>query len=198
MGIRKGRKLSWALAGLGLAIVALATTLIVIRPNSGPFGGPLPGRCPLVGRFLDRGDWHSRTAFPGLPFPGGGHGNWGNPGQGPGQDPRQGNGAGPGPGPDQRLCPGQGAGPSYQNGPMHGPSIMARGVLLVGGCLFLGGVFLAGLFLGFIFCRHRFRRMGGQSESPHGQSAISLLRHAYAEGKISEEEYRKRLAALKG
>ena len=130
---KRTRVLTWTLVGLGIAILALGTTLALTMPSTGPFPGP----------WLGRG--------------GEGFAPWG------------------------RFAFGQGYGGMWM------------GMHMVGGAILFIIIAFAVLAL---LRRQAFRREGSASMLMEGRNS-TLLRIEFAEGRISEAEYRERLAVLK-
>jgi uncharacterized membrane protein len=84
--------------------------------------------------------------------------------------------------------PGLGQGPGFEPG-FRG---MWMGMHLAGGLVSLAVIAL----LALAFSRRRFHRPAALGGHPREEDALGLLRVEFAEGTISEDEYRGRLAAL--
>jgi uncharacterized membrane protein len=158
MRSKKRRALTWVLAGLGLAIIAVGLILVLTGPAAGAawrhgpgyaFGRGYEGQAPAEGG-------NGQDAAPKL-------GREFRDGWGPGRMPMRGAGA-----------------------MFLGPSM--------GFCLVFA---VLGLFVIATAVRWGFRH-GGHHAGPAGdEDAVSLLRREFAEGKLAEDEYRSRLAALR-
>ncbi|MCX7023031.1 MAG: hypothetical protein NT080_00240 [Spirochaetes bacterium] len=81
-----------------------------------------------------------------------------------------------------------------------GPNAFGRGHRgMSGGPHMIFGIFFVGVIvlIGFLVARPGFHHPGRFDGTVRGEDAVSLLRREFAEGRVSEEEYRKRLAALR-
>jgi hypothetical protein len=150
MILKRKRAITWALIGLGVAILALGTTLVLTIPARGDEA------------WFGHGPWQGRWAY-----------------AAPGE-----RGAATEKAEDvPRLAP----------GPARG-----YGWMRAGHCSFLNPFLLLGLSALAIFAavRHGARKRDHAGGAFCREDAVSVLRREFAEGRISEEEYRKRLATL--